>query len=74
MAAENLIYDFEPEKVMFYDYKRSNYNQVYNIKDFDLEPEEFDWLKYDIARVWIDMDNSILKAELKVVTYIDLLT
>jgi len=69
-----MFYDFEPEQITFFDYSRISSNQVFDIRDFDLELEENEWLKYNIALVYLVLDNSILKAEIKVVTYIDLLT
>jgi hypothetical protein len=51
-------------------------NHLFNLKtsDLDLEDPKLSWLKYDIATFYMFNDKSILKAEIKVVTYVDLFT
>ncbi len=39
-----------------------------------LDDPELEFLKYDIARLWVRMANPVVKAEIKVVTIVDLLT
>jgi len=74
LVSESLIYDYEPEKKTLYDYKRSNLNHVYDTREYERNLIGNERIKDDICTLYIKMENSILKAEIKVVTIIDLLT
>ncbi len=47
---------------------------LYDLNDVDLDNPDYEHLKYDIGLVWIRLSDSVVKAEIKVVTIIDLLT
>lgn len=64
-----MLYEIFPKVITFYDYSGIEVDQVFNSKDLD-----YQFLKYDIAFIYLRNGVSVVKAEIKVVTYIDLLT
>ena len=73
-VSESLWYTYEPEVTTFYDFSKITVDMTMDNKALDLEDPANTWLKYDIALIHIFNDDTKIKAELKVVTYIDLLT
>ena len=73
-VSDSLWYTYEPEVTTFYDFSKYSFDFTYDNKALNLNDLDKSWLKYDIATFWIYNDDTTIKAELKVVTYIDLLT
>ena len=68
------ISTYESEIVQFYDFKISNHEWTLKTSDLNLEDPKISYLKYDILTFYMFSEPSILKAEIKVVTYVDLFT
>ena len=73
-----MIYTYEPELKVFYDYSKTKYFVSYPTNGLNINDPKYNsnrlLLKYHIVDILLKFDTSIKKSELKVVTYIDLIT
>ena len=67
-----MFYDFGPTVHTFYDFSGIESENLRFTKDLDLEKTDYQGLKNHIGVVIIRHADSIVRAELKVISYIDL--
>ena len=74
LVSDSLLYTYEPDKKVFYDFEKIYAYNLESTLELNLELPEYHFLKTDIVEIIIGFSNSIAYSEFKIVTIIDLLS